>query len=196
MATERAERYQTSELNLPRLQRYARRIAAESPPRKQERKARTEHQDVVVATLRRAGFLGLRTETINTTERRAIEVEALPPHWLLLRTIHWIEDTSKTNYEYNEQNDWVLTEAGDLLFVWTWEEYKSMPHDSRGRLESDIQVSTMSAEKILEMDHEHPSYDARHSNRHFWGNRDPGKISVHAPGVGLSLALKKLAASD
>lgn len=154
---------------------------------------KTEQRDVFVEKDRRSGFLGWRRETYRATERQAIVVEVVPPHWVLLHTNHWIQESSGRahQYEYNEQNYWVLTEHGDLLYVWAWEEFRRNQHDS-GRFESDITAAMMSADNVLSMDHAHPKYEVRRGKSLYWGNRDPGKLIRHAPGVGLSLALKSL----
>jgi hypothetical protein len=141
----------------------------------------------------RTGILGLRTRMVTTNEERETQVEVLPSHWELFRTTHWIEDRrAGTTSEYNEQNLWVLTEGGDLLYVWKWEEYARPPGSDRGRFDSEVTVTPMTKERMLQLDHAHPSYDHRRGAFHCWGSREPGRLVRHAPGVGISLLMKRL----
>ncbi|KQO98737.1 hypothetical protein [Leifsonia sp. Leaf264] len=186
--------YRRQDVDLPRLQRYARRVAGEADPaKKAARISQTEERAVAVQRSRRAGFLGLRKEMFDATENRSVEVELVPPHWVLFSTTYWnIDDAKASLTEYNEQNYWVLTEGGDLLVIRRWEETKMFKGYPNHVMDGETTAAPMSVEKILELDHQHPSYDRHHGSMHFWGNREAGKLIRHAPGVGLSLALKGL----
>jgi hypothetical protein len=193
MATDRAAPYRTADLDIPRLQRYARRVAGEAGPPTHSPMLKTEQQNVIVQRTRQVGFLGLRRETYDVTESRPINVEVVPPHWQLFHTNRWVEESNHhVASEYNEQHYWMLTGAGDLLYVWTWEEHRRAAQSIRGDLTHDISVSSMSSDNILELNHDHLTFNRHHGQTHEWGNGVVGKRTRHAPGVGLSLALKNL----
>lgn len=179
------------EFDIARMRRYAARVAAEATTPLQKPIFTAGTVNVAVDQKRRVGFLGLRRETHTVVERRTGQVEIVPPYWVLFHTNHWIEDkASGAGSEYNEQNYWVLTENGALMYVWKWEECKD------GRFESDVTATEMSPEKMLHLDYAHPRYDLHQGKLHIWGDREAGKSIRHAPGVGLSLALKRLIPKD
>lgn len=175
------------ELNVDRLLKYAARVANESTVAKRPAILGSREVDVSVRREKRSGFLGLGRTSYRTVEKQSRQVELVAAHWLLFETRHRIDDRTKgRELEFTEHNSWVLTEAGKLLYIWDWEEFRY------GRLDRGYDVKEMSAERMRELDYAHPHYDKREGGASYIGNRQKGKLVRHSPGVGLSLAMKSL----
>ncbi|GLY53117.1 hypothetical protein [Lentzea sp. NBRC 102530] len=187
-------RYDDSALDVARLRRFAERVARETrvPPRPEITRRVTK--SVPSTETRRAGFLGLRTETVTTTKSVQVAEPVLGPHWVLRQTHHHIESHDRgKEVEYHEQNYWVLCTDGSLWTVWVWEEFTGWS-DGTKRLENDSTAEPMTEDKILRLDFDDRYREEREHGRgtKFWGNREPGRRVHHAKGVGLSKALKTL----
>lgn len=186
--------YDGSELDMVRLRRFAERVARETRVRPSPEITRRVTKTVPSTETRRAGFLGLRTETIDTTKSVQVTESVLGPHWVLLQTNHHIESHDRgKEVEYHEQNYWVLCTDGSLWTVWSWEEFTSWS-DGTKRLENDKTATPMTEDKVLRLDFENRYREEGEHGRgtKFWGDREAGRRIHHAKGVGLSKALKTL----
>lgn len=103
-------------------------------------------------------------------------------------------DSPRLLSEWQTRKHWILTPEGELHLVIYEEEFAA-----RGGFPGSWRVSStlraMEASDILEMDYDHPQRShGRPGTReeHSWGNLSRCRLSVHAAGVGASLALRRL----
>ena len=186
--------YDRTILDIGRLRRYAKRVAAETKSAPMPDIFRQVTKSIPTTETRSYGFLGLRTKEVRATKTTQVNERVIGPHWVLHSTNHHIEQHRSGNFiEYFELNYWVLHHDGVLLKVWQWEEATRFK-DGTVRVERDCTAKPMTEEDILRRDYADQRYEKGTSGRgtKYWGDRDPGCRVRHAKGVGLSVALKNL----
>ncbi|MEV6072036.1 hypothetical protein AB0L82_36320 [Nocardia sp. NPDC052001] len=194
MSPGNVSRYDASVFEFGRLQSYAKRVAQETRAQAEPPLTTTVTIRDVVTRTRRAGFLGLRTETYKTTENRSTVQQVVGPHWILFTTSHNIDQENTRRYrayEFAEKKLWILDEKGQLLKVWKWDDF-TLWRDGTTKRENDCTAAPMTEADVLELDREHKFTHHHDHEGHYRGDRTAGRIIRHAKGVGLSLALKSL----
>lgn len=172
-SSERAP-YDPTALNLNRLRAYARKVAQE-----------TKVPKAGAITAKRA----------STERETGEEFELFGQHWVLLQ----VTDNGETNGypekvgEWHMRNTWLLAPDGGLYLA-HYEEDFSQFGAMRGSWRFDSFVREMTANDVLELDHDHPhrSGENRAKKEEWWGDYPAGRLRAHAAGVGASLALRKL----
>lgn len=188
--------YDDSVLDLARLRRFAGRVARDTRVRPSPAMTRQVTRSVPSTETRKTGFLGLRTETVQTTKSVQVSEPVVGPHWVLHHTNHHIESHDRGKYvEFHEQNYWMLCSDGTLWTIWDWEEFTRW-NDGTTRFEKDRTAEAMTEAKILRLDFaDRNTQQGEHGHgTTFWGDREAGHRIHHAKGVGLSKALKALVA--
>jgi len=186
--------YDPSRLDMGRLRAYAGKVARSTKVELSAPIMQQRHQNVHVRRERKKGWFG-GTETYFESEMKTSRVELLGEHWQLLRLMGSQEETNHPRkvQEYHEERIWALLPDGSLHHVRLWDEFTKY-ENMAGQFDYGASEGPMTAEMVLELDHDHPYYEHhdRGGDVHWWGELHAGRRRAHAPGVGLSLALKKL----
>lgn len=167
--------YDPADLDMDRLQAYAKRVARETR-----------------APLR---------EAINGKQSgryeggHEVQVALFGSHWSLLEVMSNDEtfDQPRKLGEGQLRKHWILAPDGQLLFFQYEEEFAAFG-GTRGSWKVSSAVQPMTIQNVLELDYDHPQTSGGNSRNkeRWWGNYSAGRLRAHAPGVGASLALKRL----
>jgi hypothetical protein len=198
--------YEASTADWKRLHAYARKVARQTrrPLAAPIGYTVTDHRTVQREVVRSHGPFGLfkRTETRSERQPFSRHVQVVGQHWVL--------DVRHQNIERNvvgrgshhqetthEKTTYLLLPDGGLKRVAVWEEESVHTADGRTRIVVDTShhVSDIGDHDLRAFDFEkrHTEYGRHGRGTKTWGDREPGKrLLVHAKGVGLSAALKRL----
>lgn len=199
--------YEASVADVERIKKFAIRVARETQhPLEAPISYRASVSVEVPKTVRASGLAGLMGRTVDTTERRQEQrdVVVVGKHWLLERRHHHIERNTKGRDYKNqetthEQHYFVLMPDGNLHHVYVWEEelvYTNSNGHTSVRVERGHEVwgvDSFSFLRTFDYEKRYSEHGTHGRGTKTWGDREPGRrLLVHAKGIGLSKALKKL----
>lgn len=199
--------YDASVVDWDRLRSFASRVAKETRHPLQEPITYTTNAYVdVPSTVSASGIAGLLGRTVISTKResRSREVVVAGRHWVLQRRHHHIERNAKGKDYKNqetthEQHYYILLPDGGLKHVCVWEEEFLLTSHGRTSfrpVEKSHLIKDLSSDwdlRVFDYEQHYAEHGTHGRGTKTWGDREPGRrLLVHAKGIGLSLALKKL----
>ncbi|MBM7494499.1 hypothetical protein JOD64_005721 [Micromonospora luteifusca] len=198
--------YEASVADWPRLRAYAKRVARDTrkPQEGSISYTTTEYQTVEKERVRKSGPFGLFTRRELTSQQQPVtrRIGVVGGHWALDRRNYHIERNTRlrggTHQEITyEQHTFLLLPDGALKHVVLWEE--EVMHVERGVTSAFVKhshsVVDVGDSQLRSFDFEktYAEHGTHGRGTKTWGDREPGRrLLVHARGVGLSLALKRL----
>ncbi|MFG1869263.1 hypothetical protein [Micromonospora arborensis] len=198
--------YEASVADWPRLRAYAKRVARETrkPVEGPISYATTEYQTVEKERVRKSGPFGLFTRRELTSQQQPVtrRIDVVGRHWALDTRHYHIERNTRqrggTHQEItHEQHTFLLLPDGALKHVVLYEE--EVMHVERGATRAFVKHSHSVRDvddyqlKSFDFEKTYAEHGTHGRGTKTWGDREPGRrLLVHARGVGLSLALKRL----
>lgn len=198
--------YEASAADWRRLRAYAKRVADQTrrPLAPPITYSVTDYRTVERAVTQRSGPFGMFNRTVTRSERQPFtrQVTAIGPHWVLDQRHQNIEKnhtdrTSRHQETTHEEITYLLLPDGSLKYVAVWEEETVHISDATPRVVIDRSHHMRDIGdgelKAFDFEKVHREYGRHGKGIKTWGDREPGKkLLVHAKGVGLSMALKRL----
>ena len=201
-----ARAYEASTLDWTKLRRYARRVAAETrrPQAQAIAYTVTDFRPVSREVVRRTGPLGLfrRTEAVSENQPVERSVAVVGGHWVLDTRYQHIERSRRApggRYEEttSEKHVYLLQPDGSLTYVMLWEE--EAVNNTHGRRLVFIDRTHHIHEfnegdvRMFDFERKYTEDPPDRNGMKVRGDRECGRtLQVHAKGVGLSMALKRL----
>ncbi|MEV4859903.1 hypothetical protein [Streptomyces ossamyceticus] len=198
--------YEASTADWKRLRAYARKVARQTrrPLAAAIGYTVTDYRTVERQVVREHGPFGLfkRTETRSERQPFSRHVPVIGQHWVLEVRHQNIEKNvggrgGHHQETTHEKTTYLLLPDGELKCVAVWEEESVHTADGRTQIVVDTShhVRDIGDRDLRTFDFEkcHREYGRHGRGTKTWGDREPGKrLLVHAKGVGLSAALKRL----
>lgn len=198
--------YEASTADWKRLHAYARKVAQQTrrPLAGPIGYTVTDYRTVERQVVRNSGPFGMFKHTETRSERQPFSrhVPVIGQHWVLDERHQNIEKNvggrnSHHQETTHEKTTYLLLPDGALKYVAVWEEetVHTVDGSSRVVIDTSHHVKDIGDGELKTFDFEkrHSEYGRHGRGIKTWGNREPGKkLLVHAKGVGLSLALKRL----